>query len=81
MPADRPPRQRTNTVNTRLTPTPADWLLAQYDAAGSDEMAYRTDDEDGNVVLPIYTLKSLYEPGESMRVTASDYGDPCRWWL
>lgn len=32
-------------------------------------------------VQPIFTLKSAMDPGEPMRVTASDYHDPARWWL
>jgi len=82
MPPDRPSRQRENAVKARLAPSPTDWLLARYDATDPGEMAELASDEDPNVGgQPIYTLKSLYEPGESMRVTASDYGDTHRWWL
>ena len=77
MPADRLLRKRTNTVNTRLTPTPADWLLACY-----EQRKNRTCDQRKSVaVQPLYTLKSVIDAGDPMRVTASDYGDKHRWWL
>jgi hypothetical protein len=76
------PRQRKNTVNKPLTPAAAAWLLAEYDATDPGEVAERSRNEDRSVVVqPIFTLKSIYEPGDSMRVTASDYGDNGRWWL
>jgi hypothetical protein len=76
------PRQRKNTVNKPLTPAAATWLLAEYDATDPGEVAERSRNEDRSVVVqPIFTLKSIYEPGDSMRVTASDYGDNGRWWL
>jgi hypothetical protein len=82
MTANRPPCQRKNTVNKPLTPAPAAWLLAEYDATDPGEVAERSRDEDRSVVVqPIFTLKSIYEPGDSMRVTAFDYGDNRRWWL
>jgi hypothetical protein len=73
-------RERGNTVKHRLTPTPADWLLAQYDATDPGDLAEGAG-HDQSAVQPIYTLKSQHEPGQSMRVTASDYGDTYRWWL
>ena len=30
---------------------------------------------------PIFTLKSVYDPGEPMKIQPSDYQDPLRWWL
>ena len=75
MPANRLPRKRKNTVKAHLTLTPAGWLLAEYD------MASRSHVDGPLCVQPIYTLKSVYQSGESMRVTASDYGDKGRWWL
>jgi len=77
MPADRLPRQRTNTVNTRLTPTPAGWLLAQYE----NRKNHACDQRKSVAVQPLFTLKSVFDGGEAMRVTASDYGDKHRWWL
>ena len=73
MPANRPPRQRTNAVNTRLRATPADWLLAWYEQ--------RKNQRKSVAVQPLFTLKSVFDGGEAMRVTASDYGDTLRWWL
>jgi len=71
MPANRPPRKRTNTVNTRLTPD--GWLLAWYES--------RRNQRKPVAVQPLFTLKSVFDAGEAMRVTASDYGDTLRWWL
>ena len=71
MPANRPPRQSTNTVNTRLTPD--GWLLAWYEK--------RKNQRKSIAVQPLFTLKSVFDAGDPMRVTASDYGDTRRWWL
>jgi hypothetical protein len=77
MPADRLPRQRTNTVNTCLAATPAGWLLAHY-----EKRKNRACDQRKSVaVQPLFTLKSVFDAGEAMRVTGSDYGDTLRWWL
>ena len=73
MPANRLSPQRTNTVNTRLRATPAGWLLARYEQ--------RKNQRKSVAVQPLFTLKSVFDAGESMRVTASDYGDTGRWWL
>jgi hypothetical protein len=70
-------RKRKNTVKNLLTTAPADWLLAQYEAAR--ELAL--DHCESVAVQPLYMLKSMLESGEPMRVTASDYGDTDRWWL
>ena len=32
-------------------------------------------------VGPMFTLKSAMDAGQAMRVGASDYDDPLRWWL
>jgi len=69
------------------TVTPAQWLIAEYDATDPEEYARDQDTEAeldtwGTVyVQPIFTLKSVTEPGAAMRVTPSDYCDPGRWWL
>jgi hypothetical protein len=56
----------------------AKWLLAEYDATDIDELAGST----GAVqIRPIFTLKSVQDPGEPMRVAVPDYQDPDRWWL
>jgi len=56
----------------------ARWLLAEYDATDVDDdirlLAHVT-------VQPIFTLKSVHDPGEPMRVRSLDYHDPARWWL
>jgi hypothetical protein len=57
--------------------TPADWLLAEFDATDLD------DDIRGQArvaVQPMIALKSPYS-GNPMTVRSSDYGDPDRWWL
>jgi len=77
MPPDRLLRKRTNTVNTRLTPTPADWLLAGYEKTNNRDC----DQRKSVAVQPLFTLKSVFDAGDPMRVTASDYGDKHRWWL
>ena len=71
MPANRLPRQRASTVNTRLTPD--GWLLVWYEK--------RKNQRKSVAVQPLFTLKSVFDGGEAMRVTASDYGDTHRWWL
>jgi len=73
MPANRPPRQRKTTVNTRLAATPADWLLVWYEK--------RKNQRKSIAVQPLFTLKSVFDAGDPVRVTASDYGDTLRWWL
>jgi hypothetical protein len=59
-------------------PTPADWLLAEYDATDIEEFI-----ECPEPVLPrrIFTLKSVMDPGCPMRVSTSDHQDPDRCWL
>ena len=56
----------------------AEWLLAEYDATDVDDsirlLAHVT-------VQPLFTLKSVHDPGEPMRVAVPDYQDPDRWWL
>jgi hypothetical protein len=76
MPHDQPSRSRKNTVKRRLTP--AGWLLARYDATGPGGLALI---KCLASVQPMFTLKSVHDHGEPMRVTASDYADPGRWWL
>jgi len=57
----------------------ADWLLAEYDATDTEELA----DRIGAVQAcrSICVLKTLLDGGSPMRVTAPDYDDPDRWWL
>jgi hypothetical protein len=75
MSANRPPRQRTTTVKTRLAP--GGWLLARYEKTKN-----RARDQRQSVaVQPLFTLKSVFDAGDPMRITASDYGDTLRWWL
>jgi hypothetical protein len=53
----------------------AQWLLAEYDATDTEELA----DTIGAVqIRPICTLKSLLDGGDPMRVTTADYQDPDR---
>ena len=53
----------------------AQWLLAEYDATDIEELV----DSIGAVqIRPICTLKSLFDGGVPMRVTAADYQDPDR---
>jgi hypothetical protein len=72
------------------TVTPAQWLLAEFEAIDPEEF-YRPevshlDESDipvpgpcGSVyVQPIFTLKSVMDAGQPMRVTSSDYTDPGR---
>ena len=73
MPANRLPGQRANTVSTLLRATPAGWLLARYEQ--------RKNQRKSVAVQPLFTLKNVFDAGEVMRVTASDYGDKHRWWL
>ena len=58
--------------------TPADWLLAEYDATDIDELIERL---EAIPWRPIFTLKNVSDPGEPMRVQTADYRDPDRWWL
>ncbi len=57
--------------------TPADWLLAEYDATDTEELTERLRPVPR---LPIFTLKSVMDPGDPMRVRPSDYHDPDRRW-
>lgn len=67
--------------------TPAQWLIAEYEAADLD--GYIADDAPGAVpgpggtvyVQPIFTLKRVTDAGHPMRVREFDYHDPARWWL
>ena len=60
-------------------------LLAEYD--GTDNIIENFDGDVRGVywhglhVQPLFTLKTDMAPGVEMRVTASDYCDPGRWWL
>jgi hypothetical protein len=56
--------------------TPADWLLAEYDATDVDEDIRL---EVRVRVQPMISLKSPYS-ANPMTVRGSDYGDPDRWW-
>ena len=56
----------------------AEWLLAEYDATDVDDDIRRP---ARVTIQPVFTLKSVQDPGEPMRVAAPDYKDPDRWWL
>jgi hypothetical protein len=56
----------------------AQWLLAEYDSTDIQELAARLEPIPWR---PIFTLKSLSDPGDPMRVQASEYQDPDGWWL
>jgi hypothetical protein len=66
---------------------PVRWLIAEYDATDLDACTRDESEESaleffGSVhVQPIFSLKSVMDAGQSMRVTAGDYSDPGRWWL
>ena len=77
MPANQLLRKRTTTVKTRPAPTPAGWLLARYEKTKN----HARDQRKSVAVQPLFTLKSVFDAGDPMRVTASDYGDKHRWWL
>jgi hypothetical protein len=77
MPASTLPHLRKVTVKKPLTATPGGWLLAHYERDRHADPGRR-----GSVsVQPLFTLKSLMDPGGFMRVTAADYADTGRWWL
>jgi hypothetical protein len=63
----------------------AQWLLAEYDATDNPFGDFDHDGPGvhwhGLYVQPIFQLKPAMSSGAEMRVTASDYRDPCRWWL
>jgi len=66
---------RKNTVKKPLTP--GGWLLARYERGRQADPGRR----ESVSVQPLFTLKSLMDPGGFMRVTAADYADTGRWWL
>jgi hypothetical protein len=60
---------------TMTTASPLEWLDVTFEvrrrkAVGRD---FR--------VGPIFTLKSVMDSGQAMRVGTADYHDPLRWWL
>ncbi len=57
------------------TISPLEWLDATFDARRRKAV-----DRDWRIG-PIFTLKSTMDAGQVMRVDASDYDDPLRWWL
>ena len=77
MPANQLLRLRKNTVKKPLTSTPGGWLLARYETGSQLDPGRR----ESVSVQPLFTLKSLMDPGGFMRVTAADYADAGRWWL
>ena len=77
MPANQLLHLRKNTVNKSLTATPGGWLLARYETGSQLDPGHR----ESVSVQPLFTLKSLMDPGGFMRVTAADYADAGRWWL
>jgi hypothetical protein len=70
-----------------MTDTPAQWLIAEYEAVDLD--GYIADDAQGAVlgpgktvyVQPIFTLKRITDAGNPMRVRHVDYFNPARLWL
>jgi hypothetical protein len=57
--------------------SPADWLLAEYDATDvDDDIRFQA----RVTVQPIFTFKSPYS-SNPMTVRTSDYHDPDRLWL
>jgi len=70
-------RLRKNTVKKGLTSTPGGWLLARYETGSQLDPGCC----ESVSVQPLFTLKSLMDPGGFMRVTAADYADAGRWWL
>ena len=77
MRANRLLHLRKTTVKKPLTPTPGDWLLARYEKGREVDAGRR----ESVPVQPLFTLKSVMDPGGFMRVTAADYSDTGRWWL
>ena len=72
---NRLPHLRKITVKKPLTP--GGWLLARYERARKADPGCR----ESVSVQPLFTLKSVMDPGGFMRVTAADYADTGRWWL
>ena len=52
-----------------------EWLDATFDVRRRKAV-----DRDFRIG-PIFTLKSAMDSGQAMRVCATDYDDPLRWWL
>lgn len=77
MPTNQLSHPRKITVKKRLTLTPGDWLLARYEQGSKADPGQR----ESVSVRPLFTLKSVMDPGGCMRVTAADYADTGRWWL
>ena len=77
MPASQLLHLRKNTVNKGLTSTPGGWLLARYETGSQLHPGHR----ESVSVQPLFTPKSLMDPGGFMHVTAADYADTGRWWL
>jgi hypothetical protein len=69
--------------------TPAQWLIAEYEATASEYEYYARDDDAESepgpwasvYVQPIYTFKSVSDAGQPMRVREVDYFDEGRWAL
>jgi hypothetical protein len=58
------------------TASPAiEWLRVTF-----DDRRRKAVDRDFRIG-PIFTLKSVHDSGEPMKVRLSDYQDPLRWWL
>ncbi len=58
------------------TASPAiEWLRVMF-----DDRRRKAVDRDFRIG-PIFTLKSVHDPGEPMKVRLSDYQDPLWWWL
>ncbi len=57
------------------TVSPLEWLDATFDARRRKAV-----DRDFRIG-PVFTLKSVHDSGEPMKVQSSDYQDSVRWWL
>jgi hypothetical protein len=58
----------------------ADWLIAEYDATGIDDIGEFINGRRVTV-QPMIRLKSDMDAGEPMSTAWTDYLDPGRWWL
>ena len=68
--------------------TPAQWLIAEYEATDLAGISLVDDLDEcerpvgGHVnVAPMFTLKNDMDAGQPMRVTQADYADTSRRWL
>jgi hypothetical protein len=57
------------------TASPLEWLDVTFDIRRRKAV-----DRDFRIG-PMFTLKSVMDPGQAMRVCTADYDDPESWWL